>query len=81
MEQARGWNEKAELHFLTTVTFATLDDLVPHVNVSSSRYPYDYAVMTPDYTWHYYQAYETEWGIRHKSVNITGEELELEATN
>lgn len=61
-------------HFMTTVRFETLDDLLPTMEIhSGSDAPYDYAVMTPDYKWHYYRAYEASSGTRYRPVTVTGE--------
>jgi len=62
-------------HLIITLVFNTLDDLLPAKTIRSGRDPYDYAIMTPDYKWHYYAQYETEWGTRWKGVTLTGEDL------
>ncbi len=59
-----------------TVTVPTLDDLFPHRAIVSSTEPFDYAIMTPDYKWHYYAEYDTEHGRRFRPVTVTGEVLD-----
>jgi len=73
--------EKNPLHFITTVKFNTLDDLLPETLITSGRELYDYVIMTPDYKWHYYQAYESAWGTRWKSVSVMGDVITKEGEN
>ena len=64
-----------ELHLVQTLRFSTLDNLLPSLVIDSSDSPYDYAIMTPDYKWHYYASTDTEGSRRWKKVNVVGEDV------
>ena len=64
-----------DLHLVITTRYATNDNLLPCAEIRSEDVPFDYAIMTPDYQWHYYAPINTEYGKRFKAVTMTGEDL------
>jgi len=63
----------AKQRLVITEWYNTNKDLLPVHDISSQDVPYDYAIMTPDYQWHYYASYETDHGKVWRAVTITGE--------
>lgn len=64
-----------KLHLVQYVRFASDRDLLPIHTIESEDSPFDYAIMTPDYQWHYYAQYEKDDKQFWKSITITGEDI------
>jgi hypothetical protein len=59
-------------HFVVYVRFEVNHDLFPTLEILSSDDPYDYAIMSPDYKWHYYVRDKKG---RFQHVTMTGKEI------
>ena len=57
--------------YMTSVKFDVVESLVPEMRIDSTEDPYEYAIMTPDYVWHYFKLAEDVY----IPVTVTGEYL------
>ena len=64
-----------KLHLVQYIRFSSDRDLLPTHIIESGDSPFDYAIMTPDYKWHYYAQYEKDDRQFWKPVTITGGDI------